>query len=300
MIGSQRPLGYLSGVMRWLLLTTLLSACGYPVEERTGHKDLETEVTLLDTLDTLFTREGVQGSMVVHDVAADHWYHINGSDLDVGTLPASTFKIFSSLYGLESGVIDGPEHVLPYDGSSQGRPEIARDLSLTEAYHMSAYWYHRAIARQAGGAVIKHWLDTVGYGNTDTTGGFDRCWVAGALRITPLEQVRFLERLWRSELPFSERTMDLVKGMMVEKDTLGHVLRAKTGWAVVDSVDIGWYVGWVEVEGGRGPYFFATRLRTEDVDHPTFAVVRRSITMAVLARIGAWPDRPLQEPNRGM
>jgi len=65
-------------------------------------------------------------------------------------------------------------------------------------------------------------------------------------------------------------------------------------------VDIGWYVGWVEVEGGRGPYFFATRLRTEDVDHPTFAVARRSITMAVLARIGAWPDRPLQEPNRGM
>jgi beta-lactamase class D len=242
-----------------------------------------------DTLRRLFDEQGVQGSSVVHDLSTGQWTYVGRAAADVATLPASTFKIFSSLYGLEEGVVHGPDHVFSYDGGSYGRAEVERDLNLQEAFQRSAYWYHRDIARKAGASRLKAWLDTVPYGNADTSGGFDKCWLNGALRITPHEQVRFLERLVTDSLPFSRQTMHTVKQLMVERDTLGHVLRAKTGWALTDTADIGWYVGWVEVKSGGGPYVFATRLHSTDREHPTFGQARRTITMEVLRRLGAWP-----------
>lgn len=247
------------------------------------------QVQELDTLAHWFSEQRVSGSMVVHDLGQDRWIYVDRAAADVATLPASTFKIFSSLYGLEEGVVDGPDHVLAYDGGRYGRVEVERDLTLKEAYERSAYWYHRDIARKAGAARLKYWLDTVAYGNADTSGGFDQCWLNGGLRITPHQQVRFLERLIAEDLPFSQRTMTVVKEIMIERDTLGHVLRAKTGWAIADTSDIGWYVGWVEVKSGGGPYVFATRLFTSDPEHETFGAARRTITMELLREVGAWP-----------
>jgi len=242
-----------------------------------------------DDLRSLYDSLQVTGSFVMHDVGRDHWLYIDSAQADVATLPASTFKIFSSLYALESGVATDADFTIPWDSVDHGRAAINRDLSLREAYDLSAYWYHGELARRAGPATLKHWLDTVGYGNADTSGGFDRAWVAGGLRITPRQQVAFLERLQRNELPFSLRTMTIVKGIMVREDTLGHVLRAKTGWAMGDEGSMGWYVGWVESDGSTGPFFFANRIFTTDTQSTTFAEARRSIALAVLQEVGAWP-----------
>ncbi|MBD2012873.1 hypothetical protein H6F96_02440 [Microcoleus sp. FACHB-53] len=38
----------------------------------------------------------------------------------------------------------------------------------------------------------------------------DRFWLQGPLKITPKEQIEFLQRLYRNDLPFSQRTMNLV------------------------------------------------------------------------------------------
>ena len=81
-----------------------------------------------------------------------------------------------------------------------------RDLTLHAAYDASVYWYYRETVRRIGPSGFKHWLDTVGYGNADTTGGFDQCWVQGGLRITPRQQVIFLRKVHDEQLPFSART----------------------------------------------------------------------------------------------
>ncbi|MCB0815127.1 MAG: class D beta-lactamase, partial [Flavobacteriales bacterium] len=166
---------------------------------------------------------------------------------------------------------------------------INRDLTLRESIVHSAYWYHREVARRAGAATLKHWLDTVGYGNADTTGGFDRTWVAGALRITPREQVHFLERLVRNELPFSQRSMDIVKDITLQEDTLGYRLHGKTGWAMGSEGSTGWFVGWVEKDDGSGPYVFANRCLTPDTLSETFGPARRAISVAVLKELGVLP-----------
>jgi beta-lactamase class D len=246
-------------------------------------------VELHDEWRALYDSALVTGSFILHDAGRDRWYYLDSAQADRATLPASTFKIFSSLYGLESGVVTDADFVIPWDSVDHGRPEVNRDLSLREAYDVSAYWYHREVAHRAGPAVLKHWLDTVGYGNADTSGGYDQAWVRGGLRITPRQQIDFLERLHRNDLPLSLRTMTIVKGIMVRAEEKGYVLRAKTGWALGDEGSTGWYVGWVETPDSSGPFFFANRIFTPDTQSTTFAEARKTIVMDILGRVGAWP-----------
>ena len=48
----------------------------------------------------------------------------------------------------------------------------------------------------------KEYLTRIQYGNADLSGGVDRFWLDGALRISAMEQVDFLRKLYRNELPF--------------------------------------------------------------------------------------------------
>lgn len=279
-------------MLRPVPFLVLLCACGptsAPAPEPGPRTPPSATHELRDDLARLYAEQQLTGSFILHDLGSDHWVYIDSAQADVATLPASSFKIFSSLYALESGVVSDADFVIPWDGTDHGRASINRDLNLREALEHSAYWYHREIARRAGGATLKHWLDTVGYGNADTSGGFDRAWVAGGLRITPREQVHFLERLVRNELPFSQRSMDIVKDITLQEDTLGYRLHGKTGWAMGAEGSIGWFVGWVERADGSGPFVFANRCMTPDTLSETFGPARRAISMAALRELGIIP-----------
>ena len=66
---------------------------------------------------------------------------------------------------------------------------------------------------------MKYLLDKANYGNADTSGGIDKFWLTGGLRITPEQEIDFLKRLYNNKLPFSQRTMDIVKKIMVFEQT---------------------------------------------------------------------------------
>lgn len=287
---ERHPSRALPFTMQRLLPALLLAACSTaPPTPLTTITAPSATSEVRDDLATLYDEARLQGSFILHDLGRDHWVYIDSAQADVGTLPASSFKIFSSLYGLESGVVKNAEFVIPWDSVDYGRAIINRDLTLRESVVHSAYWYHREVARRAGPATLKHWLDTVGYGNADTSGGYDRTWVVGGLRITPRQQVDFLTRLVRNKLPFSQRSMDIVKDITLQEDTLGYRLHGKTGWAMGRDGSTGWFVGWVEKEDGSGPYVFANRCLTSDTLSETFASARRAISIAVLQDIGVLP-----------
>ncbi|MBL7963481.1 MAG: class D beta-lactamase [Flavobacteriales bacterium] len=272
-------------LLHGVVLSILATACTSTVPEE--QRTTSTHEARQD-LSRIYAQHQLSGSFILHDAARDHWVYIDSSQADVATLPASTFKIFGSLFALETGAVPDAEHVIVWDGNDYGRPVANRDQDLRSAYDASVYWYYREVVRRAGPEVFKRWLDTVHYGNADTSGGYDRCWVRGGLRITPREQIRFLEQVHREELPFSPRTYAIVKDIMVREDTLSHVMRAKTGWAAGDQGSIGWYVGWVEAPHG-GPWFFANRVLTSDTTHATFAEARIAIAKEVLRELGVWP-----------
>jgi beta-lactamase class D len=155
-----------------------------------------------------------------------------------------------------------------------------KDQDLKAAFRNSTVPYYQELARRVGGKRMKYWLDKAKYGNADTSGGIDRFWLSGGLRITPEQQIKFLVRLYKNDLPFSTKSIDIVKKIMIAQDTIGFVLRAKTGWSEQDSKSIGWYVGYLET--GAGIYFFATCIQCADQENPDFAKARREITLSIL------------------
>ena len=230
----------------------------------------------------------VKGSFVVYDRNADKFIFYNEDQFDRQFTPASTFKICNSLIGLETDVITDENYIIPWD-SAKRNSIWDKDFDLKNAFKNSTVWYYQELARRVGGEKMKHWLDTSYYGNADTSGGIDKFWLTGGLRITPSEQIDFLIRLYNNKLPFSQRSVDIVKDIMIEKDTLGYVLRGKTGWGSQENEDIGWFVGYVEANDNV--YYFANCVQTysKNIDDKERADLfnnsRRGITYQILKEL---------------
>jgi beta-lactamase class D len=198
----------------------------------------------------------VDGSFTMYDLKNDSFVFYNPAQFKQPFLPASTFKICNALIGLETGVIRDENFVIPWDGVVRQVVAWNKDQDLITAFRNSTVPYYQELARRVGGKRMKYWLNRAKYGNADTSGGLDKFWLSGGLRITPEQQIDFLRRLYKNELPFSARSIDIVKRIMIAKDTVGYTLRAKTGLTDQDGKSIGWYVG--DLETGAGVYFFAT------------------------------------------
>ena len=149
------------------------------------------------------------------------------------------------------------------------------------AFKNSTVWYYKELARRVGKEKMKFWLEKAQYGNADTTGGLDLFWLKGGLRVTPEQQIDFLKRLRNNKLPFSKRTVDIVKKIMITKDTLDYVIRAKTGWSDEDKRIVGWYVGYVEKN--NNVYYFANCIQSTDLENKDFARARIEITYRILS-----------------
>jgi beta-lactamase class D len=232
-----------------------------------------------------FARAGVTGGFLLWDLDSNRLRVDDAERAARGFLPASTFKIFNGLVALEEGVVRDAEQVFPWDGVERPVEAWNRDQTFRSAMRVSAVWVFQEIARQIGPARMQRWLDRVGYGNRDISGGIDRFWLDGALRITPLEQARFVARLARGDLPFSARTLEIVRDVLVVERGPGYVLRAKTGWAEASTPATGWYVGWVERGGAVHVFVLELDIRG-DGDAPQ----RLAVTRSILAAAGLVPE----------
>jgi beta-lactamase class D len=233
-----------------------------------------------DDFKKFFDAFNVEGSFALYDLNNDSYVFYNKAQFEQSFIPASTFKICNSLIGLETGVIKDENFVIKWDGVVRAVVEWNKDQDLKTAFKNSTVPYYQELARRVGGKRMKYWLDKSKYGNADTSGGIDRFWLTGGLRITPEQQINFLLRLYKNDLPFSMKSIDIVKKIMIAQDTTGYVLRAKTGRGEQDDKNVGWYVGYLETT--TGTYFFATCIQTADPDIPVFLKARKEITLSIL------------------
>lgn len=175
--------------------------------------------------------------------------------------PCSTFKIPNSLIGLETGVIADAGYVMKWDGTKRFIAEWNRDQTLASAFEVSAVWYYQELARRVGAVRMQELVDRLDYGNRDISTGIDTFWLDASLKISADEQVRFLARLMRSELPLSARSQKLVRDIMIFEKTGHGILRGKTGSAMdfaTSKSTLGWYVG--AVTRADGTYVFACNM----------------------------------------
>ena len=228
----------------------------------------------------LFTQAQATGCLVVLDArdGAETLHVANRERAERRYTPASTFKVPHSLFALDAGLLRDEFQVIKWDGVKRSRPEWNTDQDLRSAMRKSALWVYERFARELGEQRETAYLRKTGYGNALATGK-EPFWVDGGLEISALEQVAFLQRLYRNQLPFDVAHQRLVKDVMVNEAGADWILRAKTGW----SGRLGWWVGWVERPNGA--VFFAINIDTpnRDADLPK----RQSIVKAVLREMQA-------------
>lgn len=246
---------------------------------------LKEDIEVRDDFKKFYDTYQLDGSFSLYDERHDQYILYHQDQFVQAFIPASTFKICNSLIGLETGVIPDEHFVISWDSVTRN-PVWDKDHDLRTAFRNSTVWYYQELARRVGGERMKYWLEKANYANADTSGGIDQFWLTGGLRITPGQQIDFLKRLHDNKLPFSQRSMDIVKDIMIVRDTLDYVIRGKLGWGGQGDKDIGWYVGYLETKDNV--YYFANCIQTEsnklnDMEHAIqFDHARRDITFQIL------------------
>lgn len=259
-----------------ILIFTLLTAC-------TTSETIQNR----DDFQQYYDEYGVKGSFVLYQPSQNTHVFYNQAQYTKAFSPASTFKICNSLIGLETGVISDENFVIPWDSTAYPNPNWCKDNNLKMAFENSTVWYYQELARRVGEEKMQHWLTKASYGNADISGGIDMFWLEGGLRISPQQQIDFLQRLHDNQLPFSQRSMDIVKKIMLRQDTLDYVVRGKTGWGFAGDHEIGWYVGYLEK--GEEVYYFANCIQMPTMDtnnYNNFNVARTEIVDKALAEMG--------------
>jgi beta-lactamase class D len=200
-------------------------------------------------------------AFVLYDAAQDRWIRHRPDLCRERFSPCSTFKIPNSLIALETGVADGPDFKLSWDGTKHPIPDWNRDHTLRSAYSVSCVWFYQELARRAGPKRMDEWIAKFDYGNRDTSGGPATFWLASSLKISPDEQVKFLHRLQTRRLPVSDKALDTLLDIIIASREGQLVYRGKTGTAgdpVKGIATEGWWVG--SISTSQGDHFFATHL----------------------------------------
>jgi beta-lactamase class D len=234
---------------------------------------------------------GINGSITVFDFKNKRWIYSDTADAKRETLPASTFKVINLLIALETGVIKDENDMVKWIGKTDTtlygyRPDIYKDMTVKEAFEVSAGWVFVELAKKIGKKRYQQYLKRCGYGNINLSEPGTDFWNFGPFAISPINQVALLVKVYNSQLPFSKRNLSVLKRVMVTEKTSKYIIRSKTGWTRWQGEDIGWWVGYVE--RNENVYFFATRLIKKRTDsNPRFGECRKTITKTVLKQLGA-------------
>ena len=270
-----------SRVRGWLpsLLTLAVTACSSGLVDK--------------NLDAVLEAEGVdpeRAALLIVRLEDGQRWSSGGDRLDERFSPASTSKIPHTLIAFETDAVSGPDEIFEWDGEARFSPGWNGTQNFRTAFKRSTVWIYQTITARIGSDVLADWLGKFEYGNADT-GGPERVteyWLTGPLAISAQEQVAFLGRLARRDLPLSAETYAAALPIMVEEATKTTTLYAKTGWKhVPGETDIGWYVGWLEQASGAaaGTYVFAFNMDMPDPETQRHS--RRNTVYRALETIGA-------------
>lgn len=198
-------------------------------------------------------------------------------------LPASTFKIVNSLIGLETGRITDENMVIKYNGVETWNQDWNKDLTMKDAFKVSAVNYYQEVARRIGRDTMQRWIDTLQYGNRNISGAIDSFWLNNTLKVSPDEQLGLVKNLYFDKLPFQKRSQQIVKDVMLQENNTLYKLSYKTGWGFEEKHAIGWVVGWIEEN--KHVYFFVLLVKSPDKKIDMMSV-RMKILKGILSQYG--------------
>jgi beta-lactamase class D len=176
--------------------------------------------------------------------------------------PFSTFKITNSLIGLELGLIKDPQQTLTFNKSTYPPqawwPAVWKlpHYDLNSAFKYSMVAIYRQLASDIGAVEMQNYVEHFTYGNQDISSKLDSFWLNGSLKISALEQVKFLQSVYHNQFGLKSTSIKSLKSIMLVEENHDLKIYAKTGAGkVADGTMLGWYIGFVENK--QGTHFFA-------------------------------------------
>ena len=256
-----------------LALLTLLQSCS------------QNNVKQDKNLKKYFDENKVEGCFALMDNGTGKFtVHNLGRYRDSSYLPASTFKIVNSLIGLQTGKISSDSMVIKWDGVKRRVEEWNRDLTMYDAFRVSAVNYYQEVARRIGKDTMQLWLDSLRYGTKKITSTIDSFWLDNSLKISSDEELGLVKRLYFDQLPFFKSYQETVKRAMLFENNANYRLGYKTGWGFTEKGHaLGWVVGWIEEN--NHPYFFVLNIESPDKDFDMWTV-RMKMLKDILKYLG--------------
>ena len=241
------------------------------VEKQTSPNNMEVTkaAPVMEDVDYTDCFDNSKGCAVFFNSNKNTYYMYNQELCEERSSPYSTFKIISTLMGLETGVLDSIDTTMGYDGTKYSNEKWNRDLNLKDAFKESCIWYYRKVIDRVGQSEVQNWLNQLDYGNCDISDwegsgtnsmpALNGFWLESSLKISPKEQVDIMAKIFEGKTSFSERNISILKEvMLIQKDDKISIY-GKTGSGKSGK---GWFVGMLDKSGER--YYFAIHLTEEN------------------------------------
>ena len=231
--------------------------------------------TLIDSFDVI-------GSILIYDLNRKTYFSNDFEWAERGNLPASTFKIPNSIIGLETGIIKSDSMIFNWDGKDRWNPLWEKDLKLSDAFHLSCVPCYQELAREVGFQRMNDFIQKMDYGQVAVEQNtIDNFWLLGRSRISQMQQISFLRKLYYFILPISGRTVKIMKNLMIIDQKDQYILSGKTGLSNENDYYNGWFVGFLESKDNI--FFFATNIEPKKGNKRAgFNNKRKDITVMAL------------------
>jgi beta-lactamase class D len=236
--------------------------------------------------------DNFSGCMIIYDNGNKKYIVYNQEKCLTRVSPCSTFKVINSLIGLQEGVVSDEKTVFKWNGTEYPLEAWNHDLSMEEAIKLSAFWYYQIIAKKVGEKRMQFYVDKIGYGNKDISGGITQFWQQSTLKISPKEQVDILRNIYEYNVPFDRRNINILKKIMRLEAKNNKTLYGKTGSGLSspgfqfqpgDQNVNGWFIGFVEMN--NVVYYFATNIGAKK---DATGQKAKNITVAVLNNLNIY------------
>jgi bla regulator protein BlaR1 len=223
------------------------------------------ENSIIKDVDYSEAFSGIEGCAIFYNNDKKEYHIYNEEECNKEVSPCSSFKIISTLIGLQKGVLTSAETKMNYNGTKYSIEEWNKDLNLKEAFQASCVWYFRSVIDKVGQEAMQEELNKIHYGNCDISewrGGninllpeLNGFWLESSLKISPKEQVEVLSNIFNDKTDFSNENIEIIKEIMLV-DKNNHVsIYGKTGSGGKHNA---WFVGMIE--NGSEKYMFSVHL----------------------------------------
>lgn len=121
-----------------------------------------------EKVEQIFQQNEVKGTFVVYNPQSNSFIGYNENRAEERFYPASTFKIYNSLIGLETGAVKNVDKVFyKYNGEKVFLESWAQDSNLRYAIKVSQVPAYQLLAKKIGMKKMQNEINKLNFGNKE-------------------------------------------------------------------------------------------------------------------------------------